>query len=203
MAPTCSGVRLAKVGVAEGLAASMELISALAAGVSTGFSLAGMLAPPGPNAASAGVPLHDRRAHALIRHARNRREAPTMWPNRRLMDLFKIEHPILLAPMAGAMDFELAVAVAEGGGLGVAALRHADAGPAARAGREIPRPDRQAGQSQFFLSHAAGAQQRARGRLARAAQALLPRAWRSIRRRRSRPATARRSTRRSARWSRS
>ncbi len=40
-----------------------------------------------------------------------------MWPNRRLMDLFKIEHPILLAPMAGAMDFELAVAVAEGGGL--------------------------------------------------------------------------------------
>jgi nitronate monooxygenase len=40
-----------------------------------------------------------------------------MWPNRRLLDLFKIEHPILLAPMAGAMDGELAVAVAEGGGL--------------------------------------------------------------------------------------
>ena len=40
-----------------------------------------------------------------------------MWPNRRLMDLFKIEHPILLAPMAGAMDFELAAAVAEGGAL--------------------------------------------------------------------------------------
>jgi nitronate monooxygenase len=40
-----------------------------------------------------------------------------MWPNRRLVDLFKIEHPILLAPMAGAMDFELAAAVAEGGGL--------------------------------------------------------------------------------------
>jgi nitronate monooxygenase len=33
------------------------------------------------------------------------------------MNLFKIEHPILLAPMAGAMDFELAVAVAEGGAL--------------------------------------------------------------------------------------
>jgi nitronate monooxygenase len=41
-----------------------------------------------------------------------------MWPNRRLIELFKIEHPILLAPMAGAMDVELAVAVAEGGGLG-------------------------------------------------------------------------------------
>ena len=40
-----------------------------------------------------------------------------MWPNRRLIDLFKIEHPILLAPMAGAMDFELAAAVAEGGAL--------------------------------------------------------------------------------------
>jgi nitronate monooxygenase len=40
-----------------------------------------------------------------------------MWPNRRLMDLFKIEHPIVLAPMAGAMDLELAAAVAEGGGL--------------------------------------------------------------------------------------
>jgi nitronate monooxygenase len=41
-----------------------------------------------------------------------------MWPDRRLTDLFKIEHPIVLAPMAGAMDFELAAAVALGGGLG-------------------------------------------------------------------------------------
>lgn len=41
-----------------------------------------------------------------------------MWPNRRLTDLLGIAHPILLAPMAGAMDFELAAAVAEGGGLG-------------------------------------------------------------------------------------
>lgn len=40
-----------------------------------------------------------------------------MWRDRRLTDLFKIEHPILLAPMAGAMDVDLAVAVAEGGGL--------------------------------------------------------------------------------------
>jgi nitronate monooxygenase len=40
-----------------------------------------------------------------------------MWPNHRLIDLFEVEHPILLAPMAGAMDFELAAAVAEGGGL--------------------------------------------------------------------------------------
>lgn len=41
-----------------------------------------------------------------------------MWPTRRLTDLLKIEHPILLAPMAGAVDAALAIAVAEAGGLG-------------------------------------------------------------------------------------
>ena len=41
-----------------------------------------------------------------------------MWPDRRVLDLFKIELPIVLAPMAGAMDFEMAVAVAQAGGLG-------------------------------------------------------------------------------------
>jgi nitronate monooxygenase len=40
-----------------------------------------------------------------------------MWPDRRLLDLFGIEHPIILAPMGGAMDWELAAAVAEAGGL--------------------------------------------------------------------------------------
>jgi nitronate monooxygenase len=40
-----------------------------------------------------------------------------MWPDRRIIDLFKIEFPILLAPMAGAMDAEIAIAVAQGGGL--------------------------------------------------------------------------------------
>jgi nitronate monooxygenase len=41
-----------------------------------------------------------------------------MWPDRRLLDLFGIEHPIILAPMGGAMDSELTAAVAEAGGLG-------------------------------------------------------------------------------------
>ena len=41
-----------------------------------------------------------------------------MWPDRRLLELFGIEHPILLAPMAGPSTAELAVAVAEAGGLG-------------------------------------------------------------------------------------
>jgi len=41
-----------------------------------------------------------------------------MWPDRRLLNLFRIEHPILQAPMAGAMDAVLAIAVAKAGGLG-------------------------------------------------------------------------------------
>ncbi len=41
-----------------------------------------------------------------------------MWPDRRLIDLFKTEFPIVLAPMAGVMDADLVVAAAKGGGLG-------------------------------------------------------------------------------------
>ncbi|MGA2566487.1 MAG: nitronate monooxygenase [Pseudolabrys sp.] len=41
-----------------------------------------------------------------------------MWPDRRLLDLFRIDHPIVLAPMARAMDAELAIAIAQAGGLG-------------------------------------------------------------------------------------
>jgi nitronate monooxygenase len=41
-----------------------------------------------------------------------------MWPDRRLTDLFRIEHPIVLGPMAGAVDADLVVEVAEAGGLG-------------------------------------------------------------------------------------
>jgi nitronate monooxygenase len=41
-----------------------------------------------------------------------------MWPDRRLQNLFKTEFPIVLAPMAGAMDADLVIAVAQGGALG-------------------------------------------------------------------------------------
>jgi nitronate monooxygenase len=41
-----------------------------------------------------------------------------MWPDRRILDLFGIELPILQAPMAGSSGPELAVAVCEAGGLG-------------------------------------------------------------------------------------
>ena len=41
-----------------------------------------------------------------------------MWPDRRFLDLVGIELPIVLAPMAGAMDGELVAAVSAAGGLG-------------------------------------------------------------------------------------
>jgi nitronate monooxygenase len=49
-------------------------------------------------------------------------DAPTgrqpAWPDRRLADLLWIEHPIVLAPMAGFATVELAVSVCRAGGLG-------------------------------------------------------------------------------------
>src|SRR5690242_7386894 len=45
----------------------------------------------------------------------------TDWPDRRILDLLGIEHPVLLAPMAGFGTPELAIAVAEAGGLGALA----------------------------------------------------------------------------------
>jgi nitronate monooxygenase len=40
------------------------------------------------------------------------------WSDRRLLDLFGIDHPILQAPMAGASSPAMAIAVSEAGGLG-------------------------------------------------------------------------------------
>src|SRR5450432_860331 len=48
--------------------------------------------------------------HHLNEHA--------MWPDRRFLDLFKTEFPIVLAPMAGIMDADLVIAAAQGGALG-------------------------------------------------------------------------------------
>jgi len=41
-----------------------------------------------------------------------------MWPDRTLLDIFAVDVPIFQAPMAGASDAELAIAVAKAGGLG-------------------------------------------------------------------------------------
>ena len=40
------------------------------------------------------------------------------WPDRRILDLFGMEVPIIQAPMAGANLSEMAIAVSEAGGLG-------------------------------------------------------------------------------------
>ncbi|SJZ45331.1 nitronate monooxygenase [Enhydrobacter aerosaccus] len=40
------------------------------------------------------------------------------WHDRRLLDLFEIEHPILQAPMAGVSSPQMAIAASEAGGLG-------------------------------------------------------------------------------------
>lgn len=45
-------------------------------------------------------------------------EQRPMWPDRRLIDLLGIEHPLVLAPMAGLGTVELAASVCAGGGLG-------------------------------------------------------------------------------------
>ncbi|WP_025900048.1 NAD(P)H-dependent flavin oxidoreductase [Sneathiella glossodoripedis] len=41
-----------------------------------------------------------------------------MWPSNRILDLFDIQHPIILSPMAGSGDHALAAAVSNAGGLG-------------------------------------------------------------------------------------
>ncbi len=41
-----------------------------------------------------------------------------MWPDRRLLDVFNIDHPIIQAPMAGSATPALAAAVCNAGGLG-------------------------------------------------------------------------------------
>ncbi|MGA7531203.1 MAG: nitronate monooxygenase, partial [Pseudolabrys sp.] len=47
-----------------------------------------------------------------------RDSVPAMWLDERALDLFKVEHPVVLAPMAGAMETGVAIAVAEAGALG-------------------------------------------------------------------------------------
>jgi nitronate monooxygenase len=44
-----------------------------------------------------------------------------MWPDRRILDLFGVELPILQAPMAGSSDAAMAIEVARAGGLGALA----------------------------------------------------------------------------------
>jgi nitronate monooxygenase len=62
----------------------------------------------------------DRRDHAALPRQGDflTEQAVDAWPDRRILDLFGIDIPILQAPMAGASTPEMAIAVSEAGGLG-------------------------------------------------------------------------------------
>jgi len=60
-----------------------------------------------------------------------------MWQNRRLIDLLKIEHPIVLSPMAGFGTIELAAAVCAAGALGSIGCGPTSAEIAARTIRQL------------------------------------------------------------------
>ena len=101
-----------------------------------------------------------------------------MWPDRRLMDLFKIEHPIVLAPMAGAMDCRAGDRSVRGAA-GSARCR-APCSPssrcASRSRKSAAAPTKPVNLN--FFCHTPPVPNNAReDALARPAQALLPRAW--------------------------
>ncbi len=73
-----------------------------------------------------------------------------MWPDRRIMELFGIEHPIVLAPMAGPGTAELAIAVAEAGGLGSLANRHLYSRPDPQGHGGDPAANAEAGEPQLL-----------------------------------------------------
>jgi nitronate monooxygenase len=70
-------------------------------------------------AALGGVALSIGGAKGLLAPNAARAEgAPPSWPNRRLLDRLKIDHPIIQAPMGGAVSPAMTVAVCGAGGLG-------------------------------------------------------------------------------------
>jgi len=129
-------------------------------------------------------------------------EEQPMWPDRRLIDLFRTEFPIVLAPMAGAMDAELVIAAAQGGALGSlpCALLSVEK---AREQVNVIRQRVSAPLNMNFFCHKTVAADPARE--AAWKQRLAPFYWNmgSTRRRRSTPPIARRLTLRCATLSRS
>src|SRR6266446_9002501 len=55
---------------------------------------------------------------ALEVRAQGALSRPTVWPTKRLLDLLKIEHPIVQAPMGGHVGPDMPPAVSGAGGLG-------------------------------------------------------------------------------------
>ena len=97
-----------------------------------------------------------------------------MWRNRRVTELFGIEHPILLAPMAGAIDFEIAAEVAEAGGLGSLPCAMLTPEKLREQFEKFKSRTRKPLNVNFLLPRRTDAEQCARACLARAAADLLP-----------------------------
>jgi hypothetical protein len=70
-----------------------------------------------------------------------------MWPDRRVTDLFGIEHPLILAPMTGVGTVNLAASVCAGG----CELRDVAARACCANDPAVAREGRQADQRQFLL----------------------------------------------------
>ena len=122
-----------------------------------------------------------------------------MWPDRRIIDLFKTEFPIVLAPMAGIMDAELVIAAAQGGALGSLPCAMISA-EKAREQVNIIRQRVSAPVNMNFFCHTPVDADPAREAGWKARLGPTTRSWVSIRPRPSAPPTARRSMKRCARW---
>src|SRR6476660_6714014 len=81
-------------------------------------SSSGSLQKPTRSLADDATPQQPREPDPPPFHFISSKRAEPMWPDRRLLDLFKTEFPSVQSPMAGAMDHELVIAAAQGGALG-------------------------------------------------------------------------------------
>jgi nitronate monooxygenase len=147
----------------------------------------------GPSGASlAAAAGNDARANPPILHHLNEQ---IMRPDRRLIELFKTEFPIVLAPMAGIMDADLVIAASQGGALGSLPCAMLSVEKAREQVNIIRQRVSAPVNMNFFCHGAVEATARPAGR---SGLGPILRNWGSTRRRRSTPPTARRSTPRCA-----
>ncbi len=90
-----------------------------------------------------------------------------------MIDLFKTEFPIVLAPMAGVMDADLVIAAAQGGALGSLPCAMLSAEKAREQVNIIRQRVSAPVNMNFFCHRRRRCRSRARGRLEAAACALL------------------------------
>lgn len=125
-----------------------------------------------------------------------------MWPDRRLLDLLKTEFPIVQAPMAGVMDADLVIAVAQGGALGSLPCAMISAEKAREQVNVIRQRVSAPVNMNFFCHKAVDADPGGKPDGRRGSPATTTN-WGSIPRPPSMPPAARRSTTRFVPWSRS